>query len=375
MNADSIAYLANHTDITYLTEGSVARSLVEATNVEISRLQEYIASSYRNVFPNTAEGFYLDLIGEGIGLARAGATRGSSGLDDQNVKFSVVVGALGDYFANPADSNLGLIPKGTTISTGDETIVYEVSQNTTFPFSAKEAFVPVVATTDGVFTRVGKNKLVLHSGSNMVNVTNVKPIANASTGETDRSYRFRLLNHLTASPTGNQLSVKLSVIGNPDIARVELKEFARGAGTFDALLVPVGNTVSTTTQNRVQASIDQASSFGINGKAVQPQYRRFRVSIQLIPVKGKSSGLVDSAKISAKNAVLDYFETIPIGGELIINRLRSSIIESVNDQIKDIKILDLCLDGRPHVIRNIKLKPDELFTPDVSRESDAIQIV
>ena len=147
MNADSIAYLANHTDITYLTEGSVARSLVEATNVEISRLQEYIASSYRNVFPNTAEGFYLDLIGEGIGLARAGATRGSSGLDDQNVKFSVVVGALGDYFANPADSNLGLIPKGTTISTGDETIVYEVSQNTTFPFSAKEAFVPVADRT------------------------------------------------------------------------------------------------------------------------------------------------------------------------------------------------------------------------------------
>ena len=92
-------------------------------------------------------------------------------------------------------------------------------------------------------------------------------------------------------------------------------------------------------------------------------------------MKGKSSGLVDSAKISAKNAVLDYFETIPIGGELIINRLRSSIIESVNDQIKDIKILDLCLDGRPHIIRNIKLKPDELFTPDVSRESDAIQIV
>ena len=43
--------------------------------------------------------------------------------------------------------------------------------------------------------------------------------------------------------------------------------------------------------------------------------------------------------------------------------------------IKDIKILELCIDGRPHVIRNIKLRPDELFTPHVDRTEEAIQII
>lgn len=375
MNADAVAYLAANTDITYLTEGSIARALVEATNVEISRLQEYISASYRNVFPSTAEGYYLDLIGEGIGLPRAGATRSSSSVEDQNVKFSVAAGRLADYFQNPSNANQGLIQKGTTVSTSDESITYEVSENVVFPVTATEAFVPVVATSDGDTTRVGKNKLIIHSGPAAVNVTNLKSISNGDSGESDRSYRFRILNHLVASPTANELAVRLAVIGNPDIARVELREFARGAGTFDALLVPVGNTVSTATKNRVQKSIEAAAAFGINGRSVEPTYKHFKVSVQLIPVRGAAAGTVDSAKLAAKNAILDYFESIPIGGEFVVNRLRAAVIDAVPQEIRDIRVLDLCMNGRPHVIRNIKLKSDELFTPDVSREVDAIQIV
>ena len=282
---------------------------------------------------------------------------------------------MGDHFPNPANANEGKIPKGLTISTSDESIVYEVSKDITFPVNAKEVYVSVIATVVGGASRVGKYKLTTHSGPAAVNVTNLKAISNGSSGETDRSYRFRILNHLTASPTGNQLSIKLAAIGNPDVARVDLFEFARGAGTFDALLVPVGNKITNSTKTRVQASIDQAAAFGINGRAVEPKYKTFKISVQLIEAKGTGAGAVDSAKITAKNAILDYIETIQIGGELIINRLRSAIIESLSLSIKDIKILELCIDGRPHVIRNIKLKPNELFTPQVDRTQEAIQVI
>jgi uncharacterized phage protein gp47/JayE len=375
MNADSLRYLANNTSITYLTEGSIARALVESTNLEISRLQQYIASTYRNAFPATAESFYLDTIGRGLGLPRLDETASASSIEDQNVKFSVASGRLGDYYPNPSNSNLGLIVAGTTISTLDETIVYKVSADTTFPINAKEAFVPVVAEVDGDSSNVGKYKLVVHSGQSAVNVTNLKEINNGSGQESDKLYRYRILNHMISSPSCNQLSIKLAVMGSPDIARVELREFARGAGTFDALLVPTGNTIANATADIVQQAINQASAFGISGRAIEPTYRKFKISVQLIPTRDAGSGLVDSAKTTAKNAILDYMETIPMGGELIVNRLRAAIIDAVPSQVKDIKIVDLCIDGRPHVIRNIKLKTDELFTPDVDRSISAVQVI
>lgn len=375
MNSDGLAYLAENTDITYLSEGGIARSLMEATNQEIARLQEYIASTYKNVFPNTAESFYLDLIGQGIGLPRAGATKASTTQEDKNIKFSVVTGRLGDYFQNPSNANQGLISKGTTISTADESIVYEVSANVAFPANAQEVYVPAIAQDTGANYSVGRNKLVIHGGPSGVNVTNEKEISNGEGPESDRSYRFRIANHLAASPTANQAAVRLAAIGNPDVARVDLIEFARGAGTFDALLVPVGNQVSAVTKSTVSAALDQVSAFGISSRAIEPSYIKFKISIQLIPVAGSEAGTVDASKIAARSAVLNYFESIPLGGEMIVNALRAEVINAVNEQIKDIKILDFCINGRPHVIRNYKLKRDELFTPDVNREEQAIQIV
>lgn len=375
MNADGIQYLAENTNITYLSEGSMARALVETNNLEVSRLQQYIATTYKNVFLNSAEGFYLDLIAEGLGLTRFGASKAAATAEDQNVQFSTATGKLGDFFPDPGNANLGLIPKGTTVSTADASITYTVPTAVSFPFGAKEVFVPVVANNAGEASRVGRNKLVSHSGASGVNVTNLKPISNGGIAETDRSFRFRLANHLAASPSANESAVRLAVIGNPDVARVELKEFTRGAGTFDVLLVPVGNTLTTATKSIVQSAVDIVSAFGVNGRVVEPEYVRFKISIQLVPIPGAKAGLVDAARLAARTAALDYIETIPLGGELIINRLRAAVIESVNNQVKDMKILDLCINGRPHSIRNIKLKPDQLFTPDVNRTEEAVQVV
>ena len=80
MNSDALQYLAQNTDITFLSEGSIARSLVEATNLEVSKVQEYITASYANVFLNSATGYYLDLIGQMLGLKRLPASSSSVSL-------------------------------------------------------------------------------------------------------------------------------------------------------------------------------------------------------------------------------------------------------------------------------------------------------
>ena len=375
MNADSLRYLAENTDITYLSEGSIARALVESSNLEIARVQEFIASSYSNVFINSASGTYLDLIGEMLGVTRLDVQAGQTSAEDNNIQLSVVTGTLGSKFPHPTDSNKGLIPAGLLVMTADQSIVYRTVSPLSFPVGAIEIYISVVADTPGTASNVGKNRLVSHGGPSGVNVTNLSSIANGGEVESDQNYRFRLANALAASATANEAAVRLAVAGIPDVSRIVFTEFARGAGTFDAMLVPVKNRVSAKLSQIAQKSIESVAAFGISARVTEPDYVPFRVAIQLIPQDPTRAGTLDVGKVAAKTAVLDYFESIPLGGELIINRLRAVVISSVVPTIKDIRIIDLCIDGRPRAIRNIRLVRNQLFTPDLFSGTEAVLII
>jgi len=375
MIADSLIYLAENTDITYLSEGSVARSLVEATMLEIAKVQEYIAAGYANVFINSATGTYLDLIGEMVGTARLTSAKSSVSAEDKNIKFSVVSGVLRDKFPHPTDSTLGQIPAGIIIQTSDGAIKFITSAAITFPGGATEVFVSAEAEDYGSIYNIGKYRLNTHDGPSGVSVTNLYPISNGGSEESDANYRYRLSNIFAAAPSSNATSIRLAVAGIPDVSRVILNEYSRGAGTFDAMLIPIGNKVSSRARSLAQAAVNHASAFGVSAFVTEPSYLPFKITIQLIPANGATAGTVDVNRISAKNAVLNYMETIPIGGELIINRLRAAVIDSVISQIKDIKIIDICLEGRSRVIRNYQLERNQLFTPDTESGSEAVVIV
>lgn len=374
MTATSLRYLAENTEITYLSEGSLARGLVESSNLEISRLQEFISSTHSNTFINSAQGSYLDLIGDMLGVKRLPKSASGVSAEDQNLQLSVARGTLGDAFPSPSNSNQGLIPAGLTIQTVSGEITYKVPSNIAFPKSATEVFISAVSDSPGSGNNVGKGKLVLHDGPAGVSVTNLKTIANGSEVETDKEFRFRLSNAIASTPTSNEAAIRLSVSGISDVSRIQLNEYARGAGTFDVLLVPAGNTISTAASELARKSVEAVSAFGVNPMIREPNYIKFKISVQLIPVTGAGAGAIDANKLTAKNAILNYFETIPMGGEFVVNRLRAAIIQAVNNEIKDIKIIDICLDGRPRAIRNVKLRPDELFLPD-TRAGNAIEVV
>lgn len=375
MNHDSLNYLANNTDITYLSEGSIARALVEASNAEISKVQEYIVAAYSNNFLNTAGGYYLDLLGQMLGIRRLPASAGSASAEDANVQLSVTTGTLGSRFPNPGNQNLGKISAGLKVMTSDSSIVYRVSEDVVFPASAKQVYVPVISEVEGASYRVGRAKLVLHNGPTGVNVTNLKAIDNASGTEPDSEYRYRLANAMLTSSGTNATAIKLAAIGSADVSNVILQEFARGAGTFDALIVPVGNTVNFRSAQVIKRAIERVSAFGVSAKVKEPDYIKFKISIQLIQSTPGNTGALDVNRLRAKNAILNYMETIPLGGELIINALKAAVLNAVDNTIKDLKVIELCLDNTPHTIRNVKLKATELFTPDNMNVEEAVQVI
>ena len=364
MNRDSLRYLVQNTDITYLAQGSVARALLESNNLEISRLQDYASTALDNAFLSTATGFYLDLFGEMLGLPRFRERRAGASIEDGSVRFYVDSGTLGSRLPNSADRSTGLIPSGTRVQNPEGTVEFTVISDMTFPVNAKSAFVPVVANSAGASFNVGANQLTTNSlGIQDVKVTNDIAITSGGDIESDAEYRFRLSRAMTSRFTSNATAVQVAALSQPGVANVETVQFARGAGTFDVLLIPQANKLSRSVKESAQNLIDQVTAFGISSRIREPEYVGIKISLQLMFKNTTPEGEKLVARRDAESAILNYIGTVPIGGELIINQIRAVAL-GANSVIKDIRLLELCLDGRPRTFRNVKLREDELLIPD-----------
>ena len=372
MTRDSLRYLANNTEISYFQPGSMARAMVEATNLEISRFQDYVSETVDNAFLATANGPYLDLFGELLGVPRLTDRRADASIEDGVVRFYVDSGTLASRLPSSIPGQ-GLIPEGTIVQNPQGTIVFEVSKTTTFPSNTRSAFVPVRAVASGKEFNVGANQLNEHSlASTEVKVTNDIAIANGSDTELDEEYRFRLSKAFTTRFGANKTTIQIAALSQPGVARSEIVPYARGAGTFDVLLIPQGNRLTQTAIDNTKRVIDGVSAFGISAMVRQPEYVAFKVMAQLRFEANTPEGVKSAARLSSESAILRYFASIPLGGEMVVNRLRAAIINA-SSSIKDVKITEFCLDGKPRVLSNITLDRDELFIPDPDAE-DAVNV-
>lgn len=373
MNLDSFRYLAQNTEISYLAPGSISRALVESTNLELSRLQNFISSNTNNSFLSTAVGIYLDLFGEMLGIPRLRDRRAVIAAEDKVIRFYSSSGLLGSKLISPTNPAVAVIPANTIIQTSTGSISYIVSEDVQFPIAAKQVYVPAISQDSGASFNIGSNQLTEHSlPDKTIKVTNDVSISNGGDLESDTEYRFRLSAATTAKFGSNATAIQLAAISNPGVSQVELLQFARGAGTFDVLLVPQGNRLSKTTLDATKRAIDRVVAYGISSRVKEPEYVPVKIAIQLSFKDSTLEGIKINAKSTAQRAVLNYLSSIPLGGELIVNQIRAAVLNS-DKSIKDIQIIELCVDGHSRVIRNIKLRNDELFIPDENTES--IQVI
>lgn len=374
MLTSAIRYLTDNTDITYFTDGSIAKALVETNILEIDRLQNYFTEVSKNSFISRASGFYLDLWGEVLGIPRIVDKKAFAFATDGSVRFYVDNGTLGTKLPHPTNPALGLVPEGTLIQNATKTLAFVVAEAATFPKNARYVNVSVVAADSGTSFNVGANQLVIHNlSATDVKVTNPISISTGSDVESDSDYRFRLSRALSSRFGSNPISIELASLTSPSVASSKILQYQRGAGTFDVLLIPRGNKVTRAAIEQTRSAIESVAAYGISFKIREPEYVPIRLSIQLTYNRGTSSGEQLSARNLVQEAILDYIASIPIGGELVINQLRSSAI-SASNIIKDIKILELYIDCKPKTLRNIQLREDELFIPDES-VVDPIEVV
>lgn len=374
MVADAVSYLSNNTNITYLEPGSTARALLDATMLEVAKLQDFVVTNFENSFLSNAKGPYLDIIGNSFGIARKLEGRAKVYKEDAAIRFYVRSGTLGQRLPHPTDTTKGLIPANTTLSNPDGTAQYSVSEDTIFPINSKSVYVDAIASSTGSAGNLGVNQLTVNSlNISDVYSTNDITITVGSDQESDDAYRYRISKAFTTKFGATSAAIATAANSIAGVSISELVPFARGAGTFDVLLVPRGNRLSKSTKDQALRAIESVTAYGISAKIKEPEYVPICITAKLRFAPGTEQGQQNALKDLVQSVILNFLSGIRIGGELVINQLKAAILNT-NQQILDVTILELCIDNRPRGIRDYKLASDELFIPD-ELNSDPIQVL
>lgn len=356
--AQSVKALQDAGVITNLNPGGVARSLIEIVGQRIGDMHSVLALNMAMRYISTAAGVYLDLLGESMGVGRLSSTQSSVDADDRNIRFFVTSGRLKDSIPDK------VIPRDTQITSNDGTIVFVVTEDAFFNDVDTEVYVSAESSDTGTSQNVGPGVLTNHDlGAGGVSVTNTASVNSATDVEDDESYRFRLSNARLALQQANPTAIRISVMSIPEIADVQVREYAKGVGTYEVLLVPTSSTLSFNTIRRAQEIIDATRAAGVRVVVREPDYIPVEVTVALEFRRGTPDAQKARIRQIVRRNIIDYVDDIPMGGTLVINELRQRVMQT-DEQILDMRITCLSVDRRPQLLVNIPLAEDELFILD-----------
>lgn len=360
LNAAALRTLFEDGQVTNANPGGIARTLLEITNEQLGSFYDSLQLNHAMGFISTAAGSFLDLIGEGLfAVYRGSSLRALATKEDMNVKFFTDGGGA---MATLLPSKV--IPAGTTVGTSDGTIIYSVTENVAFDDVQSEVFVPVLASTIGPDNNVGAGLLTTDSlGVVGISSTNLNSIANGTEIESDSNYRYRVSNAILNYERANEISIRLAALSVPGIADVSIYDNRSGVGTFDVLVIPVGNVVPREAINAVRSAVRAVKAVGVLGSIRQPDYVPLELNIRLTFTAGTTDAEKADTRRDVVSSLLVYIGQVPLGGTFILNEMRQRVMET-SDKIRDMETLCYIFRRRPQLLRNFQLEDNELLLPD-----------
>lgn len=358
LNEQAINDLQNNTEITNMSIGGVARSMLEVINKQLSDYYNVLDINQAMGFLSSAEGYFLDLIGDLFNMPRLQSERATATAADQTQRFYVTRGVLGDYIP-------GLqIEAGTKVTTSDDEISFTVTADVSFDAAATEVYVPIESDETGVSYNVGKNALIKHNlGLVDVYTVNDKPLINGSDTENDNNYRYRISNATLSAEKANETAIRLAALSVDGVADVHMSPYARGMGSYDVLVIPTEGLADSTLIAQVQDAIEEVQAYGIRGTAAAPGVVPVDIEVRVIFVEGVTDGEQESIRARVKTAIERYVVSIPIGGTFILNEMRQQIMD-VSPKIRDHVVVCYYFREQPHLLGNVFINHDEIFYPN-----------
>jgi uncharacterized phage protein gp47/JayE len=344
--------------LTNLSAGRAAFILSQVHSDQLGELYEALEINTSQAYVASANGPFLDLIAELFGLFRLPQQAALSLADERNVRFFVTSGTLAALIPSK------VIALGTTITSSDGSITYQVLENARFNDVATEVFVSVVSQDVGPTQNVGRGELLTHNlGIGALSVTNLAPIDTASDVETDDQLRSRISDANLTRATANEASIREAAHVVPGVSDIRVQPFRNGPGTVQLTIIPVSNTVNPRLLALVQNNIEQVRGAGTIIDLRGPRLVPVEITIVLRFREDAAEGDKPQIRILAKQAIIDYIASLKLGQTFITQEMIQRVLD-VDELILEFETRCFLFRGRPQVFRNFQPDPDELLVPD-----------
>ena len=342
--------VAQNTAITNFSDSSIVMTIIRIMANYQKSLWDQLEEAERQGNLSTATGPALDNLGSFYGVQRKGAVNATS-----------LGGAQSVLFTNNGSQTVN-IPLGTRVWTpGDIERAYFTLAFLTLG-AGQQGYADIQAGRAGAFYNTAAGSITGHNAPYpLVTVTNILPVSNGSSPETDQNYRVRISNSLARREGPNETSIKQALLDIPGVRDVILLPLARGLGTADALILSYDPVPSDELLAACQGVLDQEMALGVSALARAPITVTLDVAIRLTLKPGSDP---ISAQTLGQNAAHGLIDNLPIedgagNGTLYYEDLAARVQESSPD------ILDsstsITRDDLPALRANQTLLPGERF--------------
>jgi uncharacterized phage protein gp47/JayE len=337
---ESISELSQNTNITRLTAGGIARSLLESVNRRIADSYEIFDVGLARAYVSSAPGQFLDLIGLLFGLTRSSSAAANVDEESEIIKFYVDSGTFGDINTN---NNIN-IPQGTLISTevNNGGISYRTTEDAVLLSTNSEAFVAAEATIPGIDSNIGTNSLIYHNftsytdvDNNTLLITNLHPVANGKNFENDENFRYRIVNRVFEAEAANLTAIRLAALTTPGVADVILFPRYKGIGTLGVIIKSILPTVSQNLINSVQTNILLVQALGDIVYVRGPKETGVELSTTIYYSESISENELTTMEETITRSITNYVNNLEIGETFYVNRMVSEIF-SIDKRIVNV---------------------------------------
>lgn len=341
--------LLAETEVTNLSPGTIARTLLQIYSDQIGELYRYLDTRMLNAYVSTATGRYLDMIGELTGTSRIQSTFANGKVrfyinpDTDTTADDMIVLLNGRDGGTRTNIT---VPSGTAVKAGDRS--YVTITDAVIDSGETEVEVEILATMAGSFGNVEQggissvewNNSVLSILNGILLVTNDAPIESARDVQTDEEYRYFITNSFLAGAKANETAIRVACLSVPGVSDVVIEPYTYGIGTFSVFVVTTAPITTEGTLAAVQQAINETQALGVRGVAVSPDLIgvQMRISLEFL-LTTAAADKVSITKQAQLNAI-NYVNNLRPGDELVVSELSQRIMDT-SEEIHDHVIVSL----------------------------------
>jgi uncharacterized phage protein gp47/JayE len=278
------------TKINHWGADSTVRAFIDTTAAELIRQRLESRRAFKAIQTSSATGQHLDRIADNWGISRL--PRSFAQVDYHETSLTFYTESTFGLINGGGDIVIpqGTVIRGPAVAGSQSPVQFETTGSYTLPAGASIAYCAAKAIRSGPRQNVASGALRRHdftgytdTANNTLKVTNLHPILNGRSKETDEDLRYRISNRYTSLSQLNRTKIRLGALEVPGVLDIAILSSYYGIGTCAVVVFGARGASNTQLTSRVQAKLQRVQAPGLKLIALTPVnvYFDFNITISI----------------------------------------------------------------------------------------------